>query len=819
MRSALQRLLSRPSSLELLQYLTGQPILHHNGHPRFWNTTVAKRRYADVTILAKKSAHQQRADDFTTTNDASSQLTTQPESNDYGQENSSRRKNASSKRHPYGPWASDKRLQSVFQLDLESNLTLMTDTPKLLDPSRYGHDMRLWALLLDHRYRKFGAAGVRMFWEEIRSRNVELPTTVRSSSPGNMWQTILLLGFEDSSVLEQICKYADDLYNARGIRWPKLYRRVVQHFLVHGTGKQAIRWHERLINKHPPGPRELDTMLRSVLLLRENTAVESYLQQIYVACGHRKAYSKVIGVLCEQEKFDAAFKWHIFFMRHGDFPNSRVRVDRLLQYLVAYNMPKAIELIKSTVDAGVPFSSSLAKNLKISREMMNLIHGEHFHIKPKSYNDVLGARWFATRWVSLDVAISSIHALGVQEIGPFSLQAIALREPDPKDLANRIIQLHDLGISLGHSLYSRAVDKFSRNRDYANLESLLQSDQHPDELENPELQEYLLSSYAQKNDWKQYRRTLEIQKLRGTSPESATENLILRYHAKRQDPEALQQTLELMRQKGTHVSGTSMFKIVQSFLRPRQPSKRPTSTDTSDIDFVVFILKRIAYSGSHIPPTIWREILRRLGMLGRLSELENLCLFLASWYNPGSSSTSIAKKGIQHKLLTQLALSHPLHPLRIIFPVSFQRAAVEWGFIHALNGKSLDVVNHNISRSELDVTFGLRLLRKLFTQGVYIDMKAVGKCIAHRFTVYYGPGVSARKYNRRGRINLRLRHGRSEFSYEEIVSQVRGVLGAVMFSKLGIPQLVPLRSGRVLKASRARKAALARVASRSLIVF
>jgi hypothetical protein len=759
-----------------------------------------KREYSNAAVLASKSSHEENANSLVATNDAGAQLTT-IEPNERGHEKCSR----SRRKYIYGPW--NERLQGVSQLDFESNLTLVTDTPKMLDPDRYGDDMKLWALLLDHRNRKFGTKGVRMFWEEIRSRNVQLPVT--SSLAEQMWHTFLLLGFEDSLVLEQICQYADDQYSSQGIRWTKLYLRIVQHFLVNGTGEEAINWHERLITEHPPGPTGFVEMCRAVVSLHGNTVA---LQRIYQDYGHRKAYSKVVGVLCEQEKFDAALKWHMFFMEHGDFPTSIVVIERLVQYLAAYDTPNAIKVTQSIVDAGVPFSSRLAANLEISREMMNLVHGHHFQIKPLSYKDELGARWLATRWVSLDVAISSIHALGIQGIGPLSLQAIALREPDVKDLRKRLAQLRDLGISLGYSLYSRAVAKFARAGDHAHLESLLQSDQHPDALEDAQLQENLLSTYVQNKDWTQFRRTLAIQQLRGkSSPEYSKQNLILRVHARRQHAEALQRTLELMRQKGTSVSASAMFEIVRCFLVPRQRSKRPASMDTRDIDFVVFILKSLAYSGSHVPPTIWREILRRLGMLGRLSELKNLSLFLAFWYSPNNTSTSVGKHGIQHRLLTQLALTHPLHPLNIIFPVSFQKAAVEWGFIHALNRKAIDVAT---SRFNLDVTFGLRLLHELFTQGVHIDLKAVGKVIRHRLLIYYGPGSSARLYNRRARLNLRLRYGRSELSYEAIVLQIKAVTGADTYSTFEIPQLATLRSGKLLEVRQTRKRVLARVASR-----
>lgn len=449
------------------------------------------------------------------------------------------------------------------------------------------------------------------------------------------------------------------------------------------------------------------------------------------------------------------------------------------------------------------------KHTHISREMMNMIHGEHYGIKPASYNDQLGARWFASSWVSLDLAISVIHALGVHEIGPLSLHAIALREPGARDVSMRIKQLKDLGISIGNSVFSLAVKYFAQKREDVYLESLLSSDQHPSEYENFELQENLLLEYLHARDWIQYRRTLAILSFRSSAPECERANTILRTHVRRQDLLAIYDTLALMKQHGQKVSGRTVAHIIRLLLAPRKPGHRPDLNHDINIRQTIGILKTLASSASQVRPRSWIEILRRLGMLGQFRDLEHLCLFLVDAYHPSNPESAA-----NYDILPPDAKNHHYgHPYRMMFSPAFQKAVVEWGFIHPLKIKSFRQISqvyppgqgpdahtfYNDGIPMPDVTFGIRLLKTLASKGVWVDFGPIRKAVVHRMIVCYGPLKSGRRYNRNAKITLGLHESVSpRQSFRKMAAMVDDALGANVFAGLDIERLIDLRVRKVV---------------------
>jgi hypothetical protein len=702
-------------------------------------------------------------------------------------------------RHPknqYGLW--NEHLWTFEQLEFESNLDVDTEEQggaKLLDRQGYREDLKLWACLLEYRKRIHGHSGVRTFWNAVQRRNLHLPT--RGFLAEKFWPEFLSLGFQDHDLLEQICGYADKMLNEYRGRWTRFYIYIIQHFLVNGQGEKAVLWHRRLYKLHPPGPKAFAEMCRQVTF--KDGDMEA-LRRIYSCNNHRNAYAKVVPLLCEREDYNSALDWHFYFLRMGDLPSTSKMVEPLVHFLAIYDRSNALKVTKSLVDAGVSFAPSISKDLKdntkISREMMNLVHGQTFKVSVKKYNDGLGARWFATKWVSLDIAMNAVHALGVQEIGPLSLQALALRDPDPKSVVLRINQLRDLGISIGDSLFSRAVEHFARNRKYDLLEGLLNSDQHPDQLEDGPLQESLLASYARAKDWTKYRRTLEIRSLVSKSPAIERCNIVLRSHVTRGSRTAVMELLVDMQTSGTPVTSKTIAHLIQYSLRPRQQGRRPMAlagmrnrNTRNDLDMVIIILKQIMKSGSFVPILHWREIIRRLGMLGQFDDLQKLCRFLASWYGPLSSSFAYQPR--KFRLPAQVPTSHPLHPLKMLFNVSLQKAIVEWGFIHSLKRQPvhLDSSWRSVtSRDTLpDISSGVVLLKQLNQNGVHINSKSVRSALFNRLITYYGPGSSNRRYNRYGKEVL---HGKMD----AVARQIDDALGGTFFTAVDLPKLVQARA-------------------------
>lgn len=686
----------------------------------------------------------------------------------------------------FGPW--EKRLSAPERLEFESALDSDTTGPantRLVDMEAHKNDVRLWAYLLTYRKRVHGTTGVLLFWNAIQRRKLHLGSTTAMKEI--FWPTFLTLGFTNPRILKEVWQHADMLLDRTNERWAGLYVYVVEHFLKSGDGIAAIQWHHRLFARHPPGPRRFGEMCHYVTVQQGDIQA---LKTIYKLTGYKTVYGKVVPRLLDQEKFKTALDWHYTCLAQGDLPSKAGMSEPLVHHLAIYYPALATKLTRSLVEAGASFVSTLPKDLedntKISREMMNLIHGSGFNIPPKKYNDNLGARWFATTWVSLDTAINAIHALGVRQIGPLSLQSIALRDPNPASITSRIRQLRGLGISIGTSLYSRAVEHFAdpKNRREENLHGLLHSDQFPDELENGELQEALLATYAQSKDWTQYRRIIEIRSLASRSPKLESANIILRSLIISGNRSAILNQLEEMQLQRLPVKAVSIKVLLRHILHPRSPGKRPSIPrghknrgTSNDLNIAITVLKKIMETGSYVPVTLWREILRRLGMLGQFQDLERLSLYLARWYGPEN------RRLWKYRVPVEIPTSHLLHPLSILFSPSLQKAITEWGFIASLKRcpthSKIYAGHKKILLAESsrmpDVAMGIKLLKRLSTLGIYIRGPQVRKAIFHRLVTYFGPGVSSRRSNRWGQKKLAGR-------MREVAQEIDAALGGVYFT-------------------------------------
>ncbi|KAG9237143.1 hypothetical protein BJ875DRAFT_395733 [Amylocarpus encephaloides] len=744
MRSALQKLLSRPSSLELLRFLIDAPgknLVYSAQCIRQW--TQKRTNYNSALVALKfedgddgdEELHSSAIETYTDVRLGFRKVLTRPVSKILDPD------------EIYGEWGRRANGWGVEELDFHSDLSQTGPNKSRLLDNRSQDDVALWAFLLRYRRQKCGLAGVKMFWDAIRSKNIKLPTD--GPLADQVWKTFLSLGFEDSAVLQQLVTYANELHRTHGTRWVNLHVKIVQHCLLKGSGNEALLLHHQLLARHPPEHMAFRRMCGRVA--RRGCSLSS-LKGIYQSVPNRKVYDKVVPALMSSRRRDleAAVKWHFFLVSHGDLPSSAEVVQPLIEYLRSVDVPLAINLIKDLAQAGLQIVPHLEQTAAASRVTINSIYGNKFNIRPRSYNDQLGARWLATSWVPLDVAIGIIHTLGLQEIGPLSLQAIALRDVDPRAIHDKIKYLKGLGISIGASLFSRAVEHFASTRDSQNLESLLTSDQHPDELENPDLQENLLTFFSERGDWIQFRRILAVQSLRRVVPSSERQNLILRLHARRGDLQSVQESLSLIQETATSfVTGRSIALILRCILRPRRRSNRPASI--KELDLAISIMKQIAESGSYVPAKTWPEILKRLGMCGSYSRLYSLSDYLVEYYAPAWAHVQRLPSPPQtnHARLP----SPPPHPFQLIFSVPFQRSVIEWGFIHVLKNKRRPPVPHQLplddssARSPLR---GIEFLKHLHTKGVPVDLPALKRALKHRLTIYYGPGRSAKVFNRVG---------------------------------------------------------------------
>lgn len=806
MRPALRRLLARPASLELLQCLVERPQEFRQistKSPLWCHPPGCCRHSSNVSAAIYENFVSNSGDIPNPFSELPlpRQVISKPgllvRNTESGLANNRRRHLSVD----YGPWK--ENMWTREEIELESNLE--EKGIKLVDKHSHQKDLRLWACLFNYRQRMYGVSGVRMFWAAAKRGDFQVPMTGVYAQL--FWDEFVKLGLQDDVVLSEIIVHANQRMESTKERWPELYIRIVQQMMLSGRGEEAVNAHERLFQLHAPDSIRFANMICEVVAGQGDASI---LSEIYANSNYRNIYGRVVPFLCEQEDFDSAYRWHFICITRGDLPVTSRVTEPLVHFYAIYDRIRATKVTSSLVKAGVPFASSISSTLEdtamISREMVNLMHGETFNMPAKPYNDRLGARWFATRWISLDVAMTAISALGVCEIGPLSLQALALREQDAESITRRINQLKDLNISIGSSIFSRSVEKFARTQNQAYLDCLLQSDQHPDALEDSKFQEGLLISYARSGDSLRYQLTLAMRLISSKNPDLETKNILLRNHAKTGNTTALLASLHKMQVEGEIITVNTVKTILRGVLRPRQPGRRPITSpikQADDLKMAIDILKGIMQSGSFVSATYWREIIKRLGMLGRWKDLEDLCVFLASWYGPANRETFLnsatRRRFHRYRVPAQVRTIHPLHPLKILFPTSLQRAIVEWGFMCALKAPIVEKESNGLihkAKPSLSVTAGIQLLKRLHAYHVHIDIHSVRKAIFDRLVVYYGPGQSSKLYNRRGRENNTLR-------LEEMAAQIDQALGVRMFDSPHLKEVIERRSEvRLRKAGR-----------------
>jgi hypothetical protein len=673
---------------------------------------------------------------------------------------------------------------------------------------------RLWSYV-ECGLHQDGSEAVRDIWEYIRSTGLYLPVQGPSAmSKGgladNIWVPLVELGFKEPETLNSICQYANEMYDTSGTRWLKLYFYVIQHMLLNHRGSEALHWHDILSHRHRPGPATFQRLMRNVIISKDGD--HKVLKKIYIGNPYRSIYSKIVPILLQNQEFDKAFDWHIFLQHNRDLPLNADIVQPLIQYFSIFD-PKTAKGISSGLTAS---GSSLApgtttgesKDKSNSREdMLSIMSGEAPGAVVKgSQADLWVARWFATKWVTLDIAINTAHALKVESIGPLALQAIALREPVAADITSRIGQLEQRGIGVGQSTYSKALTSFAKRGQQGLLEALLESDQHPLSFDDRVLQEKLLTAYAKAGDW---RLILAVQLASAIDPVMEQYNMQLRNHATQRDQAAIVKVLETMRMNRIAVEIATIRFILRAILRPRTRGHGPDNSVPGyveqDIGLAISILKNIMEYNRFVPITVWREVTRRLGMLGRMNDLHGLSLWLVDQYGPdnnghtrilGTSPTLPARQ-------PQLSTGHPLHPLRLLFSDVRQRSIVEWGFIWGLMsyatsvGSSPGLVAATTAEEQKNLaleqmTQGIRFVKELQKRGVYIKESSVRRAVRVRLVILYGRKESVQQHNRKWRSY-------NPLSLEEVVKGAEVAWGNPLFPSVEAVRLMIENGGKQAK--------------------
>ncbi|KAL1971623.1 hypothetical protein VTN31DRAFT_2244 [Thermomyces dupontii] len=676
------------------------------------------------------------------------------------------------------PWILDRD-----RLEFESDVGHLKDIGSRLvdDPARRS-DFRLWEELLRYRQRHYSDNGVVDIWEGLTQRGEPVDLPVEGPTADLFWQSFVRVGLQREHFLTDVANYAEDLWKRTGKRWRKFYEAVVGGFFDRGLPTQAVIWHRKLQGAHLENPndivRVLDNALScepqqaSGLSLRTHAKGRTHhgLQAFKDICrfteGHR-IYSVAIRRLVQRDRHLDAVRMHEFLVNRRDPPTSLRDIQPLLQYTSrGYRL----------------FTPRLSDDLKRIRQELLALQEEFSNKAPeaaaeepaaepstpsesksegwveeKPFKDEFGARLFATRAFTVDMIVSGLQMFGVQAIGPLSLREMALRAKGPRDIMEKINALRRAGIAVRDTTFTRLVEKLASENREVLLQDLLESDQHPDVLEDVRLQESFLCSYYLARDWRQYNLTLTI--LSNICKDSGElHNIHFRKHITAEEWAAASKTVDELHRMGHTLSPQSIEFMLDRVLTPRVHGRGPQlvsrSTPVDEEAFLIRNLQQVArFSSTKINPSLWLELLKRLGMAAhcRWEELRSLCLWLATEHyavredSPLLHSVARTRNVPVNKLVTENKAM-----LRSIFTPQMQMAIVTWGFRMRLRQPHNDD-NHSEDGEDglVPWTRGLLLLRQLLNAGVDISHAHVRRASRQRLAVLFGrPRYSTRRWNR-----------------------------------------------------------------------
>lgn len=666
-------------------------------------------------------------------------------------------------------------LSTFEQYQEESNLEIShDDRPRLVNDERYNKDWKLWLELVRFRRRHHGTKATQTLYNEILRRDLSIPT--KGSVGKELWDTSIMIAYQNPDFLREIAAYAIKLKRAKGEAWPRLYYSVVLCGLKMDP-TLAFELHVQLKEDFAPS---LTTYQK---LFDRSTAMDNVdaFEALYRDFPLPGLYATVVPELCRLMDNRKALRWHYLLTTSKDFPSRFDDLKPLLAYLAHVGDDRQIEqIVKDLKDAQsdiTPIPAAAERFVRerhaISREIFNRQLGEVHGVAPKHLSDGFCARLFATKLFSIDTTISGLQMMAVETVGPLSIREIASRlNYHPSNISRHLDRLNDAGISPDNSAFSLLVRKLAFNNEQDLLRSVVECDLHPDTFEDPDVQERLLAQFYEKNDPLLIERTLAAITIRCREQDLAKWrwNLVLRSHITLRKVDEVRSILETMKREGILVTSRSSRHLRVRWLTERRVGRAAHST--KELSIIINATLSTMQSGRHVPIIAWREILRRLGMAGRLSEFERLVYRLVDHYTSAEGIPPLPS----HILITKstpaqrTSNSNPQAFLRTLFTTAAQHAIITWGFQQAAKcpPASYRRVRSNFTvrkRQRPMWAWGLVLLRNLQKQGVPIHRSTILRICIHRLNNLFGHGISRRRINRRSRA---LDHHAFDFYVREI---------------------------------------------------
>ncbi|PYH96779.1 hypothetical protein BO71DRAFT_159898 [Aspergillus ellipticus CBS 707.79] len=625
---------------------------------------------------------------------------------------------------------------------------------RLVDSPAHRNDLALWAELLHYRQRHYGDNGTLEIWDglTVRVDGVELP--VDGEMADFFWQSFVDMGFKRDVLMNEVVNYAFKLWNKTGKRWDKLYEAIVGGYIERGMARPAVAWHKKLQHPHLACPNDILRVFRPDVAAQQRGRVagsakagriprlRAFRGICRVTEGHQ-IYAPVMSTLVRGGYLENLRPMHIFLIEKHDHPLTFSDLKPLLECAEEFE-PRFYQELYDYASQQFPTEIGETQESKstVQDEVEEITPGGQQHMK-----DDFCARVFATDALDFETILSGLKMFGVPAIGPQSLREMALRAHGSQDILHKLQELDRAGISIGDSTFARLLRKLAtENRDIV-LSDLLHSDEHPDALEDSCVQESLLLSYYLSRDWRLYNMTLAIlSELSKEGPDLL--NIHFRKHLAAGEWDLASKIADTMILRSETPSRASIDSMVQIVLTPRKPGAGPVQgqgrSEIAEVTFMFRILQRIIPLGASVDPELWKEMIKRFGLMNRWDELRTCCLWLArhnspTWKQANSALEIIASSATPRPADAGLLLRQGEALLQAIFSNRMQSAIVNWGFQMRVSSKWGDDSPAGVDGENLvPWVRGLVLLRELEQYGVQLSTSSISDACRYRLTVLFG---------------------------------------------------------------------------------
>lgn len=788
MRPALLRLLKRPSALSVLDSLISIPVGIEELESKYKHeclrhySRAASQRVEDQGFDEQPDQHKFR----TRPSPFPSSFRVydiQPQSQTTTDSDRARQSEVKSSNIGTG----DVGLQ-LDKLEYESDIghTDGIGTRLVDDPARR-HDFALWEELLRYRQRHYGEKGTREIWEGLMVRvdNVQLP--VRGERADFFWQSFVDVALQRSVLLNELTNYALRLWKETGDRWPKLYEAIVGGFIARGMPQKAVGWHKKLQHPHLSEPNDILRIFQLAVtprhqsrskVLSKDRDTSAGLWVFKNICrstqGHR-IYGPVISAMLRNGFTEDLPQIHRVLIAQDDHPETYEDIQPLLEYAKENWSAYRCKKLTAYVESRFPERAASMDDDLTTKEART---EEGTSREGKPFKDELGARLFATKALNFEMILSGLRMFGVPAIGPQTVREMAVRAHGGQDILDKLRQLRAAGISVGDSVFTRLVRKFASEHREVLLSDFISNDQHFEMLEDVVAQESLLTSYYVARDWRQYNMTLAI--LAEISTEGPDlSNVHFRKFVAADEWRFASKFVDDMALQGRSLSKESIEFMVHHILPTRQPGHMPQQIQGrsvyKEMAFIVQILQRAAKMGTPLPPKLWIEIVKRLGMTNRWYDLRDCCLWLAREYSPAPKhavGTRVTRSSASQ--LSEIPTSARGHRiLQTIFTGQMQAAIVSWGFKMRISRQPEQPYAAFGPGQEGLIPWvrGLVLLRELEQHGVHLHVREIRQTCRQRLKVIFGPAVQSSR-----RMNRMLRR-ENPYSPERVIGDMNRVWG------------------------------------------